>query len=364
MVQLSRSTKFTCICFGIYVSYAVFIFLLLPLLMPDPVTLQRSMLAYKTRHLGNLTKYTLETGGEPIRSLLVTFRGSGALKLLDNLSFQPGCYQHYAPLIAYLNRMNAAQRHEQALEEILALYKCDYNKSAPMLSWGMKSSTFQRFYGVQWKNSLIYPKNVCWDAQVMADICKIHPFLNMAVYNLRLEYLSALLERKDLNVKIMLLIRDPRGIMYSRAKSAWCASSPDCQAVNLCSDMASDYKTAMSLMRLFPHRFGVARYEDLVSKPEQTMQTIFNFYGLPMKRSKEVIRGVHPRSAHRDVDGWEFPWRHSNEPAFDWMYKMKTEDIKAIQSVCKDAMSMWRYRLVQDFEGFLPETFQPLLDNP
>ncbi|EDW37161.1 GL25674 [Drosophila persimilis] len=360
MVQLSRSTKFTCICFAIYLSYAVFIFLLLPMLMPDPVTLQRSMLAYKTRHLGNLTKYTLETGGEPVRSLLVTFRGSGALKLLDNLSFQPGCYQHYAPLIAYQNRLNAEQRNKEALEEMVALYNCDYNKSAPMLSWGLQSSTFRRFYGVQWKNSLIYPSEVCWDPKVMSDICKIYPFLNMAVYNLRLEYLSTLLEREDLNIKIMLLIRDPRGTMHTRANSAWCANSPDCMPASLCSDMVSDYNTALRLLKQYPQRFGVIRYEDLVHDPEEIMLNVFNFYGLPMKRSKEVSRGVHPRIAHREGDGWEFPWRHANEPAYDWMYKMKVEDVKNIQSVCKQAMNVWGYRIIKDFEGFLPEAFEPL----
>jgi len=196
MVQVSRTTKFTGVCVAVYATYVLFIFFLLPILMPDPVTLQRTILAHKTRHLGDLSNFTLETGGQPIRSMLVTFRGSGALTLLDNLAHQPGCYQHYAPLMAHESRLGAEQNHKQALEELEALYNCNYNKSAEMILWGKRSTVFRRFYGAQAKMCQTYSQEICWNAETMAAICKLYPFINMAVYNLRLKFLAPLLERK------------------------------------------------------------------------------------------------------------------------------------------------------------------------
>lgn len=196
MVQVSRTTKFTFACISVYLSYVLFVFFLLPLLMPDPVTLQRAVVAYKTRHYGNLSNYTLETGGQPVRSMLVTFRGSGALTLLDNLAHQPGCYQHYAPLIAYQNRCRAQKHRARVLDELVALYNCNYNKSAEMIRWGMRSPIFRRFYGAQSKMCLTHSLADCWDAETLAGVCKLHPFINMAVYNLRLEYLASLLDKE------------------------------------------------------------------------------------------------------------------------------------------------------------------------
>ncbi|KAH8249360.1 hypothetical protein KR032_008843 [Drosophila birchii] len=362
MVQLSRATKLTGICVCVYMSYVIFVFFLLPSLIPDAVTLQRAVVAYKTRHLGDLSNYTLETGGQPLRSLLVSFRGSGALTLLDNLSHQPGCYQHYAPLIAYHNRSNAQKHQAEVLDELVSLYNCDYNKSAEMINWGMRSAVFRRFYGAQSKTCLTHSLTECWNPETMAGVCKLHPFINMAVYNMRLEALVPLLEKKGLNLRIVLLVRDPRGTMYMRKHSQWCVGEEDCDAETLCRDMVSDYKVAQVLTKNYPRRFDIIRYEDLVEQPEESLKMIFDFYGIPMETPKTRIRGGHQRSSQIfESLGWDLPWKYSNQPAYEWMDKMTVADINAVQNVCALAMDHWDYRPVQDFDLFSSEKFEPFI---
>ncbi|XP_017069864.2 carbohydrate sulfotransferase 1 [Drosophila eugracilis] len=361
-MQISRTTKFTGVCVGVYMSYVLFIFYLLPILMPDPVTLQRSVLAYKTRHLGELSNFTLETGGQPIRSMLVTFRGSGALTLLDNLAHQPGCYQHYAPLIAYESRSTSELEQGRALDELEALYNCNYNKSEKMILNGMRSPVFRRFYGAQYKICLTYSQEICWDRETMAAICKLHPFINMAVYNMRLKYLATLLERQELNLRILLMVRDPRGTIYSRLSNNWCTTEKDCEAEALCSDMVSDYQVVETLTKFYPHRFSIIRYEDLVLHPEESIKLVFDFYGLPLRQPKTSIRGIHPRSGQGvESIGVDLRLNYNNQPAYDWMSKMKVNDIKAVQKVCGEAMDLWGYHSVQDFKNFSPETFEPIM---
>ncbi|KAH8255686.1 hypothetical protein KR038_008725 [Drosophila bunnanda] len=384
MVQLSRATKLTGICVCVYMSYVVFVFFLLPSLIPDPVTLQRAVVAYKTRHLGDLSNYTLETGGQPLRSLLVSFRGSGALTLLDNLAHQPGCYQHYAPLIAYHNRSTAQMNQSQVLDELVSLYNCNYNKSEQMIYWGMRSAVFRRFYGAQSKTCLTHSLAECWDPEVMAGVCKVHPFINMAVYNLRLEYLVSLLERKGLNLRILLLVRDPRGTMYMRRQSQWCVGEEDCDAKTLCNDMVRDHKVAEILYKNYPRRFeyvmfytfytfhyiiyigiihySVIRYEDLLERPEESINLVFDFYGIPIDRPKTKARHVRPRGGEVvETLGWDFPWKYSNQPAYEWMDKMTVADIQAVQNVCAEAMELWDYRPIQDFERLSADKFELFL---
>ncbi|XP_017050402.1 carbohydrate sulfotransferase 4 [Drosophila ficusphila] len=362
MVQVSRTAKFTGVCVGVYTTYVLFVFLILPILMPDPVALQRSVVAHKTRHLGDISNFTLETGGQPIRSMLVTFRGSGALSLLDNLAHQPGCYQHFAPLIAYESRPNAEKEHQRALEELVALYNCNYNKSAEMIRWGMRSPVFRRFYGAQAKTCMTHSQEICWDSQTMAAVCKLYPFINMAVYNLRLKFLATLLAREGLNLRIMLIVRDPRGTIYSRMHNKWCTTEKDCEAKTLCNDMISDHHMVETLTQSYPQRFSILRYEDLVSQPEESIKVVFDFYGLPLRGQKTMTRWIHPRSGHGvESSGLDSHWRLFNQPAHDWMSKMKVEDIRAVQNVCGEAMDLWGYRLIQDFEKFSSETFEPIL---
>ncbi|XP_016982881.1 carbohydrate sulfotransferase 2 [Drosophila rhopaloa] len=361
-MQVSRTTKFTGVCVGVYTTYALFIFLVLPILMPDPVSVQKSVVAYSTRHLGDLSNYTLETGGQPIRSMLVTFRGSGALTLLDNLAHQPGCYQHYAPLIAYESRSVAEQAVDRVLDELVALYNCNYNKSTEMLHWGMRSAVFRRFYGVQSKTCMTYSQEICWDPQKMAGICKLYPFINMAVYNLRLRFLASLLEREGLNLRILLIVRDPRGTTYSRMNNNWCTTEKDCEVQTLCNDMVSDHQMFETLSKSFPQRFSIIRYEDLFLQPEESIKLVFDFYGLPMKRPKTRTREAHPRSGQvMDSSDFDFRWKYSNPPAHEWMSKMTLPEIQAVQGVCGEAMDLWGYRLIQDFKNFSPETFEPIL---
>ncbi|XP_070133351.1 carbohydrate sulfotransferase 1 [Drosophila bipectinata] len=358
MVQVSRTTKFTGICIGVYVAYAVFIFFLMPLLMPDPVALQRSIVAYKTRHLGDLSNYTMETGGQPIRSMLVTFRGSGALTLLDNLANQPGCYQHYAPLIGYRGRYHVESQPAHVLKELDALFNCNYNSSLKMIRWGKRSPIFRRFYGAQSKLCMTYSHDSCWDPENLAAICRLHPFMNMAVYNMKLKYLALLLDR--LNLRILLLVRDPRGTMYSRKNRNWCEGLKDCEATSLCEDMVSDFKTAQILREQYRDRFSTIRYEDLANHPAEGIKQVFEFYGIPLQRPSGRNRGIHPRSwiSH---DGYEVDIAYGTNNPNEWMRKMQYKDIKDIQKVCGEAMDMWGYRQVEDFDTFSPKTFEPML---
>lgn len=62
--------------------------------------------------------------------------------------------------------------------------------------------------------------------------------------------------RYSLNVRVVLLIRDPRGSMQSRKHRVWCPGRPDCDDPStVCSDMQLDYEAAIELSQRFPQRF-------------------------------------------------------------------------------------------------------------
>ena len=61
-----------------------------------------------------------------------------------------------------------------------------------------------------------------------------------------------------MNEKILLLVRDPRGVIASRwgDVSSWCLGKPDCDDPRrLCSDMEADYYTAKIFLAKYPNNF-------------------------------------------------------------------------------------------------------------
>lgn len=64
-----------------------------------------------------------------------------------------------------------------------------------------------------------------------------------------------------LNVKILYLVRDPRGTLQSRKHREWCPGNQDCyDPVRLCSDLISDYSAAIRFQRKFPDRFKYVKF--------------------------------------------------------------------------------------------------------
>lgn len=78
-------------------------------------------------------------------------------------------------------------------------------------------------------------------------------FQNYSQWNLLTDYMFSFNLR--LNVKVILLIRDPRGVMQSRQHRNFCQPAPDCWEPSLvCADMISDYVAAGRIQQQYPDR--------------------------------------------------------------------------------------------------------------
>lgn len=63
----------------------------------------------------------------------------------------------------------------------------------------------------------------------------------------------------SLGIRLVLLIRDPRGILQSRKHREWCPTKPDCSDPALvCADMVSDFSAAVRLIKKYPRTFRYA----------------------------------------------------------------------------------------------------------
>jgi hypothetical protein len=87
-------------------------------------------------------------------------------------------------------------------------------------------------------------------------MCEMFPFQVMKIVRLRLKLVDTLLEDDDLEMRVLHLVRDPRGIIHSRQGLEWCRKNSMCSnLVNVCSDMVNDYHAAVEFSEKFPEQF-------------------------------------------------------------------------------------------------------------
>jgi hypothetical protein len=93
---------------------------------------------------------------------------------------------------------------------------------------------------------------ICDNPQYMDEICQAVPIQIVKLERVNLSVMSPLLTDPSVhNAKILLLIRDPRGIINARKKLDWCTEkSPDCSdPKKICADMVQDFIEARNLVR-------------------------------------------------------------------------------------------------------------------
>ncbi|XP_070580559.1 carbohydrate sulfotransferase 1-like [Ptychodera flava] len=179
----------------------------------------------------------------------------------------------------------------QSIEMLDRLFKCDF-PSTPF-----RLELQNRFFC---QSSLAFKETVCatrskvnssreTSGRAFADVCKRYKyraFKTIRLYNLDL--LRSLAVDPKLNLKIIHLVRDPRGIVNSRRKIndknvdfirkqvQWDETE------DLCKDLAKNLHIVRSSPEWLKGTYILVRYEDIAKQPGETADKIYQFLGLSM----------------------------------------------------------------------------------
>uniref|UniRef100_A0A182J7N5 Sulfotransferase domain-containing protein n=1 Tax=Anopheles atroparvus TaxID=41427 RepID=A0A182J7N5_ANOAO len=308
---------------------------------------------------GKLHSLTPETGGRPRRSLIITTWRSGSTFLGDILNALPGNYYHYEPLLDFdIVQIRGPPNDSVALHNLRHLLRCNYNEMENYLDFGRTHNYLFSHNTRLWQQCLRFPQ-FCYEPKFLGPFCQLFPLQSMKVVRLRAALVAPLLEDESLNVRVVLLIRDPRGSLQSRRHRVWCPDHPDCyDPATVCSDMQQDYEAAIDLSERFPKRFRVIRYEDLSLDPYGKTKEILDFYGLPFHPEVKAFLDTHTT---QDIGGVSSTYRDSKTAPFHWTKELTFDYVKHVQDSCVSAMRNWGYRNATS-ERELYDNFNPLLE--
>lgn len=127
--------------------------------------------------------------------------------------------------------------------------------------------------------------------------------------------------------------------------------------------MVFDYRAAEILIKKYPNKFKVLRYEDLSFDPLKQTEELLKFYGLPFDVHVQQFLQSHTNADIGVNKKISTTLRDSKAAPHHWMHELRFDEIKQIESVCTEAMSMWGYKTV-DSQDELQNSFNPLLIFP
>jgi len=209
--------------------------------------------------------------------------------------------------------------------------------------------------------NLLPKETMCLMPEYLNRVCPLYPIRLIKTVRLRVAKVEKLLQDPAMDLKVILLVRDPRGVYNSRSSgpvTTWCVKDQCSNPKVGCQDLLADIRAAEDLATRYPGSITLVRYEDLSLMPEETTRAMLEFLDLPWTQaisayidthtSKEKLRMVRNRvtkklERRKDTYGTA---KNSTATAFAWRTKLTFRNTTDIQNDCWEPMERLGYRLM------------------
>ncbi|XP_042218871.1 carbohydrate sulfotransferase 3-like isoform X1 [Homarus americanus] len=224
----------------------------------------------------------------PKNIFVLSSAGRSGSSLLGSLVASLGRAMYiFEPLRTLRNIRYESVTKDEALVELRRNFQCDlrYNLSKSHFYIGTisyrESDECGPFYSENRRTS---------EAIRMAgQVCNRVPVKIIKTIRCRLQWISELLQDTNIDMKVIHLVRDPRGTMMSMYKTKF----PDVSQKNLCPGLRQDLQHKQFMMERFPGRYMFIKYEDLCQDPYGKTSEIFRF----LKGEGKVSRSTNSSSS-------------------------------------------------------------------
>jgi len=287
--------------------------------------------------------------------IIATSWRSGSSFLGDLLNHYPGTFYYFEPLhyYSYVENKTTVQTETDFFN---SLFSCKFDEHNSGFLDHVRESThsflFKRHNFRLWNSCKSFkPKEErCFSQDYLNIVCPLYPIRLIKTVRMRVQATEALL-RNSSNVKVIVLVRDPRAVFSSRwtgRVSAWCKQEHCADPKVSCQDLLNDIKASHELERKFPGKVRLIRYEDLSLTPKTTARQLLEFLNLPWH---DAIGHYVDTHTNKDVKKKQDPYgtaRNSTAAVFAWKELLGFKNVSKIQDECKEPMGELGYSLVAD----------------
>ncbi|XP_060069996.1 carbohydrate sulfotransferase 3-like [Ylistrum balloti] len=301
-----------------------------------------------TRKLIRDSRISGETNGSSL-VLLLTYLRSGSTLTADIIQQVPGMFYAFEPLKRYITTdvgyislngicsMNslscrkpiiASEQPNLFMEDIVRYYGCDLEHVAGPFLWSENSDSVKQ-----------YKDCTRAAAQLNADnhFCLHQCFIStryLKTIRLSMDVAEILMQIIP-NLKVIHLLRDPRGMIDSRRRGMFLKKGMDIAvaARSICQRFERDIEIARELRRKYPGRLKTVLYEQIAEYPKLASESLFKFLGLTAPANFDAWLYNHTAAGTR---GKYYGTTRANSKltARLWRHRMSYEDVTKVDNEC------------------------------
>ena len=287
------------------------------------------------------------------KNLIVLSAGRSGSSLLGSLfDNNPHVMYWFEPLYTIMNQISMKQQptkyKETTTSVIDSFFQCGFDKVDNTILSALSRSIHRKKSKALSKRQL--PQ---FTSQLLTNACKSYDHTVIKILSARVPNTTILTleklfqEQNQYDVKLVHLVRDPRGVVYSRVKLGWIKknfNSPEFRksVQNIFDPILQNIQLGLfSCPPWLRERFKVVRYEDLVANMVNVTRDLYKFAGLDWSSNVDKwISTLANNSQHgraysllRNASISMNSWRHAPKPL-----------IEAVEDVCTDLMDLLGYQ--------------------
>ncbi|KAK3869561.1 hypothetical protein Pcinc_025145 [Petrolisthes cinctipes] len=124
--------------------------------------------------------------------------------------------------------------------------------------------------------------NQCTNTTLATQLCTTSHIHVAKVVRLGLQWVLPLLQDPSLNLQLVVLVRDPRAVLSSRARVPWCQDPSCSHPPTVCQAMYQDLRLLPHLLRQYPTRVKMVQYERFLLDLHTSLPDLLSFLHLPL----------------------------------------------------------------------------------
>ncbi|KAK3855392.1 hypothetical protein Pcinc_038207 [Petrolisthes cinctipes] len=306
-----------------------------------------------------------EVNPSNVRRVLVlsTWR-SGSTYLGDLLLAYPGTYYSFEPLHHMLknHHLEEGPLVDLAQQLLHGIYTCNYTHLDEYINY-VRNKTFLMSHNMRLWNSCARNRAFCFDKEYLSRGCRMMPVNVVKTVRMGLNPVVSLLQDDALDLRVLHLIRDPRGCLHSRLKLSWCHADVCRDPGTVCRDLLTDLMLSDWVKENYPKRYLRVRYEDLGLKPEEKAQEIYRFLGLSYNKHVSNFVRIHtnPNRLNKKAKDAYSTYRDSKATIFAWRGDLEYNTVREIQGACLEPLQRLKLRIFDTEEDYNNTTIPVLL---
>ncbi|XP_061177766.1 carbohydrate sulfotransferase 4-like [Saccostrea echinata] len=291
--------------------------------------------------------------------LVLTYLRSGSTLTGDILQQSPQAFYLYEPLKLYKSKifldgqacetavMNCSQFNTSEILEVFGdLFRC-------RLQEHKRNILGPRKHSLAVMSAIPYCKSrpgfdTCM--KMVQAICHHSNAIIVKTIRLSMEFVPRLL-LKFPDLRIIHLLRDPRGTMDSRKRGGYLRKIKISSSAKwLCERIQTDVEYSKVLQRRFPNRIITVLYEELAENPIDMSNKLYRNLNLEFSDSFDEWIFNHTSAGNPNDSFYGTIRSNSTLTSQSWRKRLKLRDVRLIEDECKDVLNLLGFRKVNDEE--------------